>query len=252
MSATASSTSVPSPPGLQISTIRSDVVIAFRPDGHVHVCGVFHAHDTTTRLPTRHMWLEDVRLWPAAVRKYTAVGYNNFQFTEFSSPDRWEINLERQDRIRSVTGIDDASARRAKPKGKSPATPSPTPAPALDKASYPPSAKPSFQTIVEFIKGTSNCPGCFNRGKGGKRCGKECCLPLLAAGWICKFAPDEAKKIYGELRAKQKNNNEKGRKAAESAPPPADNKDKKEVEQAKRATSVQCGAADRKATDVLF
>eukprot|EP00956_Cyclotella_meneghiniana_P015241 scaffold23160_cov21-Cyclotella_meneghiniana.AAC.1 len=43
------------------------------------------------------MWLEDVRLWPAAVRKYTAVGYNIitfnlFQFTEYSSPDRWEIN----------------------------------------------------------------------------------------------------------------------------------------------------------------
>eukprot|EP00956_Cyclotella_meneghiniana_P037616 scaffold141643_cov21-Cyclotella_meneghiniana.AAC.1 len=92
MFASASSTSVPSPPGLHLSTIQSDVVIAFRTTGHVHVCGVFHARDTTTRLPTRHMWLEDVRLWPAAVRKYTAAGYNNFQFTEYSSPDRWEIN----------------------------------------------------------------------------------------------------------------------------------------------------------------
>ena len=92
MFASASSTSVPAPPGLHLSTIRSDVVIAFRTAGHVHVCGVFHARDTTTRLPTRHMWLEDVRLWPAAVRKYTQAGYNNFQFTEFSSPDRWEIH----------------------------------------------------------------------------------------------------------------------------------------------------------------
>lgn len=69
---TASSTSVPSPPGLHfLSSIRSDVVVAFRQSGHVHVCGVFHARDTTTRLPPRHMWLKDVRLWPAAVRKYT-------------------------------------------------------------------------------------------------------------------------------------------------------------------------------------
>eukprot|EP00956_Cyclotella_meneghiniana_P038384 scaffold153478_cov36-Cyclotella_meneghiniana.AAC.2 len=113
-----------------------------------------------------------------------------------------ERQMERQDRIRSVTGVDDASARWAKPKGKSPTAPSPAPAPSSDKAVYPPSAKPSFQSIVEFIK-------------------------------------DEAKKLYGEIRAKQKNNNEKGRKAAESAPPPADNKDKKEVEQAKRATSVE-------------
>ena len=37
------------------------------------------------------MWLEDAGLWPAAVRKYTEAGYNNFQFTEYSSsPDHWE------------------------------------------------------------------------------------------------------------------------------------------------------------------
>eukprot|EP00956_Cyclotella_meneghiniana_P028868 scaffold68397_cov20-Cyclotella_meneghiniana.AAC.1 len=149
-----------------------------------------------------------------------------------------ERRMERQDRIRSITGDDDASARRAKPKGKSPTAPSPSPAPASDKATYPPSAKPSFQSIVEFIKGTSNCPGCFNRGKGGEKCGKECCLPLLAAGWICKFAPEEAKKIYGEIRAKQRNSNEKGRKTTDPTPPPADNKDPKDVEQAKRATSA--------------
>eukprot|EP00956_Cyclotella_meneghiniana_P038339 scaffold152614_cov80-Cyclotella_meneghiniana.AAC.5 len=150
-----------------------------------------------------------------------------------------ERRMERQDRIRAVTNTDDASARRAAQKSKSPTAPSPAPAPAPDKATYPPSAKPSFQSIVEYIKGTSNCPGCFNRGKGGEKCGKECCLLLLAAGWICKFAPDEAKKIYGEIRSKQRNNNEKGRKATDPTPPPADNKDKKEVEQAKRATSAE-------------
>eukprot|EP00956_Cyclotella_meneghiniana_P017367 scaffold28205_cov85-Cyclotella_meneghiniana.AAC.4 len=577
MPASASSTSVPSPPGLHLSSIRSDVVIAFRPHGHVHVCGVFHARDTTTRLPTRHMWLEDVRLWPATVRKYTAAGYNNFQFTEYSSPDRWEIHhgpeyplqtglssdalldfasptagagassevtqhsantgerpaeefkhedpeavaemeaarrrmeedrtrrleqelaalraeterlrraaaaapagapadtapappaanadneaaqflqfmrenqalmaqqnqalidaltrsqnqqnaapalapapltrpqiefpswdgseatkadflfrigtmkndaffqavtdwtkaspglsaqnnylqanivdkiplkhrtifaddpllaqdgfamldrllvtlrgdtvenrllaitelaafeytatdttatymarlrglqaalkgctidqfitlialarmdpglypgitnlflqgdttllnedlsqverrMERQDRIRSITGESADSARRSKPKGKSPAAPSPNPAPASDKATYPPSTKPSFSTIVEFLKNTTNCPGCFNRGKGGEKCGKECCLPLLAAGWICKYSPDEAKKLYGDLRAKQRQqHNEKGRKVTDAEKPqPDDNaKEKQNVESAKRATSVE-------------
>ena len=77
---------VPIPQGLRRSGFASDVVHPFRDTSrYIHSCGVFHARDTNTIYPSRHLWLEDVTLWPAAVSRFTLEGYNDFHFTEYST-----------------------------------------------------------------------------------------------------------------------------------------------------------------------
>ena len=96
--------SVPIPPGLCRSSFASDVVHPFRDrNAFIHTCGVFHARDSSTVHPSRHLWLEDVRLWPAAVAKYTLEGYNDFLFTEYSSASRWH-SVHRDDNHLHISG----------------------------------------------------------------------------------------------------------------------------------------------------
>ena len=79
------------PAGLIQSPHRSDIAVPFRQPTQINICGVLHVQDANNTLPTRHYWLEDVRLWSAANRKFRDDGYNIIQFTEFSSPDNWYI-----------------------------------------------------------------------------------------------------------------------------------------------------------------
>lgn len=77
------------PPGLIASPHRSDVIVPFRDANQINICGVFHVYDPVNNRPERHFWLEDVRLWSIACRKFRNDGYTVFQFTEYSSPDAW-------------------------------------------------------------------------------------------------------------------------------------------------------------------
>lgn len=85
----ASPTLIPRPPGLIASPHRSNIIVPFRDATHINICGVFHVYDPVNNQPERHYWLEDVRLWSIACRKFRNDGYTVFQFTEYSSPDAW-------------------------------------------------------------------------------------------------------------------------------------------------------------------
>eukprot|EP00804_Cyclotella_cryptica_P002400 CCRYP_004098-RA/>CCRYP_004098-RA protein AED:0.71 eAED:0.40 QI:0/0/0/0.5/0/0/2/0/384 len=84
---------VPRPPGLIASPHKTDIVVPFRSTTDINICGVFHAYDTLTTNPPKHFWLEDVRLWSLACRRLRDKGYNIFQFTEYSSPERWFVDF---------------------------------------------------------------------------------------------------------------------------------------------------------------
>ena len=61
---TAAHTLVPRPAGLIASPHKSDVFVPFRDPSLINICGVFHAYDPVNDNPTKHLWLEDVRLGP--------------------------------------------------------------------------------------------------------------------------------------------------------------------------------------------
>eukprot|EP00956_Cyclotella_meneghiniana_P014901 scaffold22584_cov21-Cyclotella_meneghiniana.AAC.1 len=90
-------TLIPRPPGLIASPHKSDIAVPFRDSSLINICGVFHAYDPITDQPNKYLWLEDVRLWSAACNKYRAAGYSVFQFTEFSSPDKWFLTYPNMD-----------------------------------------------------------------------------------------------------------------------------------------------------------
>ena len=82
----------PQPDSLVLSALKSNITIPFRSSpNYIHIKGVFHAHDSNGILPSKHLWINPIDLWPSAIRCYQNLGYNIFQFTEFSSPDRWII-----------------------------------------------------------------------------------------------------------------------------------------------------------------
>ncbi len=52
--------------------------------------GIFHAIDSTSKQPAMHVWLDDIRLWPATVNHYLrSTSYDTFTFTPFSSKENW-------------------------------------------------------------------------------------------------------------------------------------------------------------------
>jgi hypothetical protein len=81
-------TMVPAPPGLVFSPHWSDVIIPFRQHNCVNICGVLHCYDNTIDRQL-HIWVEHIRVWAAATARFRRQGFNVFQFTEFSSPDKW-------------------------------------------------------------------------------------------------------------------------------------------------------------------
>eukprot|EP00956_Cyclotella_meneghiniana_P012602 scaffold17913_cov36-Cyclotella_meneghiniana.AAC.1 len=156
-----------------------------------------------------------------------------------------ELRLEREDRLRTVRGDSTDSARHAKQPAKAPSPPKP-PDP-NQPPSYPPSSKQlRFNVIKEYTRDTTNCPGCFATGKLGSKCRSSQCYPLLTAGFLLRYAPDEANKLLDDINAKAKQcGREKGRRANEDdatkAPAPPDEKEKPKeiVGSGKRATSAE-------------
>eukprot|EP00956_Cyclotella_meneghiniana_P031975 scaffold85846_cov40-Cyclotella_meneghiniana.AAC.3 len=150
-----------------------------------------------------------------------------------------ELRLEREDRLRIINGVSAESARRAKPANKS-TNKSPSPAPSPLPSMYPP-AKPTIAAISTFVKDTTNCPGCFNKGKGGENCRKNCCYSLLCNGFILKYDPGLADKTLSDIGAKAKARQEQqqppqGKVAKEVGTPALT---PQPAEGAKRATSVE-------------
>ena len=78
----------PRPDGLVLSALKSDITNPFlSPPDSIHIEGVFHAHDSYGILPSKHLWINPIDLWPSAIWRNKNLGYDVFQFTEFSSPD---------------------------------------------------------------------------------------------------------------------------------------------------------------------
>eukprot|EP00956_Cyclotella_meneghiniana_P041572 scaffold231063_cov26-Cyclotella_meneghiniana.AAC.1 len=99
-------TLVPRPAGLIASPHKTDVVVPFRDPMKINICGVFHAYDPIDDSPDLHLWLEDVRLWSYACNKYRTNGYSVFQFTEFTSPDKWFTTYPDMDITASLSTSD--------------------------------------------------------------------------------------------------------------------------------------------------
>lgn len=158
-----------------------------------------------------------------------------------------ERRLEREDRLRLLTGDSTDAARRAKQPPKAPKgpTPSPAPTPAPTSNPYPPTSKPSIPDISGFVKDTTNCPGCFAKGKGGENCRGRGCYPLAVLGFMLKHSPTEAKKFVDKVRAeanarKEQHPTPKAKQVTDSdAAPP------EQPAGAKRATSVEPPDASR-------
>ena len=87
-----SSSLCPRPPGLELSSITSDLVFPFRPQQYIHVEGVLHASDSTGVTYPRNYWINPVDCWPQAIHRLHDEGFDTFTFTEFSSPDKWLDN----------------------------------------------------------------------------------------------------------------------------------------------------------------
>lgn len=150
-----------------------------------------------------------------------------------------ETRMESEDRVRVLTGVTPDSVRCAKQKQP----PAPTKQePPSQVAPYPPSAKPTLKQIVEFCKDSADCPGCFNRARGGETCHEHGCYPLLHAGFVCQYNPTEATKLLKEAKARNKakyQQNDKGRKATETEKDDSPPNNEAPTDKAKRATSVE-------------
>ena len=96
---------VPAPAGLKRSAFTSDVFYSICQADHVHTCGVFHARIFATLLPPRHLWLEEVHQWPAAVAKYSDEGYGDFCFTEYSTATKWHDVHTAKPHLPPISGI---------------------------------------------------------------------------------------------------------------------------------------------------